>query len=389
MTLTAQQANLALANVTTADQLRSVINQLSIYASGSTTVLYSGTTANGVSNSQIIQGMLRNGENIRVIDNTEAAKFLDLRDPNSLTYNRALADKLRDIGLGDQPMAPGSLANRFLFGDVDANGARIPNGAWDNVSGRFVDATVGEVRTLTGGAGADRIFGQTEVPRALANTLITSIDGIPHTDLQTMGAADAFKAISAQSDVYSSQLRVAINADGTILRTADEQIRIDSRGYFDATGLEGRPPTVDAGSYANLAEHMPNRLSQHEAGAQILQDVQARYETLARTPDLPGVDNSALRASALRALDKLGWAGDLLALGLVAREANAAYADGNTNEGHRLLAEWAGGFAGGLAGGLLAAKIAGAALAPLYLTGPAGAMIARSQRPHYRDRPQP
>ena len=54
MALTAQQANQALANVTTVDQLRNLINQLSIEASGKTTVLYSGATANGVDNSSVI-----------------------------------------------------------------------------------------------------------------------------------------------------------------------------------------------------------------------------------------------------------------------------------------------------------------------------------------------
>jgi hypothetical protein len=83
MVLTAQQANQELAKVTTVDQLRNLINQLSIEAEGKTTILYSGSTANGVSNADIIQGMLRNGDDIRVIDNTEAEKFLDLRKKGS------------------------------------------------------------------------------------------------------------------------------------------------------------------------------------------------------------------------------------------------------------------------------------------------------------------
>jgi len=153
MALTAQQANQALANVTTVDQLRSIINQLAIEASGKTTVLYSGTTANGVDNSSLIQGMLRNGDDIRVIDNTEAAKFLQL-DKDLPNHNEVLADKLAKLGLSGDPIRDrNSPANKFLFGDVDANGTRIPNGAWDNISGRFVDATVGEVRTLSGGGG--------------------------------------------------------------------------------------------------------------------------------------------------------------------------------------------------------------------------------------------
>ena len=44
-------------------------------------------TANGIGNTQIIQGMLHNGDDIRVIDKTEAAKFLDVLERSSPTYN--------------------------------------------------------------------------------------------------------------------------------------------------------------------------------------------------------------------------------------------------------------------------------------------------------------
>jgi hypothetical protein len=76
MALSAQEANARLATITTKEQLRDLINQLDISASGKTTILYSGVTADGISHAQIIQGMLRNGGDIRVIDQTEASKFL-------------------------------------------------------------------------------------------------------------------------------------------------------------------------------------------------------------------------------------------------------------------------------------------------------------------------
>ncbi|TWP35893.1 RTX toxin, partial [Xylella fastidiosa subsp. fastidiosa] len=46
-------------------------------------------TANGLDNSQIIQGMLHNGDTIRVIDTTEAAKFLNI-EPGDPNRNEAL-----------------------------------------------------------------------------------------------------------------------------------------------------------------------------------------------------------------------------------------------------------------------------------------------------------
>ncbi|MDD0926770.1 hypothetical protein LOD59_03700 [Xylella fastidiosa subsp. multiplex] len=93
MSLTVEQANALLGSITTQEQLRDLINQLDIHSSGSITVLYSGYTANGVSNSQILQGMLHNGDTIRVIDTTEAARFLNV-DPTTANWNKPLYQKL-------------------------------------------------------------------------------------------------------------------------------------------------------------------------------------------------------------------------------------------------------------------------------------------------------
>ena len=59
-----------------ATSLRELISALDISASGSVTVLYSGTV-NGVSATEIASG-LKNDPVVRVIDKTEAAKFLCL-----------------------------------------------------------------------------------------------------------------------------------------------------------------------------------------------------------------------------------------------------------------------------------------------------------------------
>ncbi len=101
MSLTAEQANALLGSITTREQLRDLINQLDIHSSGSITVLYSGYTANGLDNSQIIQGMLHNGDDIRVIDTTEAARFLNV-DPTTPNWNKPLYQKLEQI-IGGKP----------------------------------------------------------------------------------------------------------------------------------------------------------------------------------------------------------------------------------------------------------------------------------------------
>jgi Ca2+-binding RTX toxin-like protein len=371
MTLTAQQAIERLTDITTKEELRSLINQLDITATGKITILYSGETASGITNNDIIRAMLHNGEDIRVISTTEAAKFLntDLKDS---AYNKVFAQKLDQL-FGGNPEKPGTESYQFLYGEQAADGTRIPNGVWDNASARFVDATEGEIRTLTGGANVNRTFFQTELSHALRNNKISSIDGIPIADLQKMGSAKAFKAISAQSDVYSSQLKVVVKLDGKFVGTIDEYLLLDSRGFFKATGLEGKPPLLEMVRSKNLAEFMPKRITQHDQGRIMLNDIAKYYREQSR---LLGAENVTLRMSALRALDKLGWAGDLLALVMMAGAANAAYASGDNAGGDKLVRDWAGDFAGGLAGGWLAANIVGSALAPLYLTGPAGALVA-------------
>ena len=346
--------------------------RVNVDAVGDVTILYGGKPANGIEPQQIFDAMKLNGDSIRILDDTDAATFLG-SDAFRVAWASQFGLSQADLDVQPELLPP---AKKQALVEMNNSLFHATDGPWAEASGRFVDATVGEIRTLTGGAAADRTFALVEVPRALANNNITHIDGIARADLVEVGAENAFKAISAQSDVYSAELKIATQADGSVFRDPDGRIRLDSQDYFGTTGLDGKPPSVDVGSYKNLGVLMPDRLSQHAAGADVLQDIYAKHEALSKTPDLPGVDNAALRASALRALDKLGWAGDLLALGLVAKEANAAYASGDSAEGNRLLGEWAANFAGGLAGGLAAAKLVGAALAPLYMAGPAGALIA-------------
>lgn len=61
---------------TTVDSLRSLANQVDVSATGKVAVLYSGPIASGISTAGVIKGMLANGEDIRVIDKTQAAAML-------------------------------------------------------------------------------------------------------------------------------------------------------------------------------------------------------------------------------------------------------------------------------------------------------------------------
>ena len=191
-TLTLQQALNQLSSqpgqYNSVQALYDLAKQVNINASGSVTILYSGQItsydSNGkpiVSTAAVLDAMKLNGESIRIIDTTDAAKFLD-----SQQFREALAAQY-DLNGDDLRAKPADLSPTKQAALKSMNDALYhpTTGPWAEASGRFVDATVGEVRTLTGGASADRgVFSQTEVPAALKNANITTIDGIPRSDLQ-------------------------------------------------------------------------------------------------------------------------------------------------------------------------------------------------------------
>ena len=82
MTFSLDQALVELTNLTnsgsvTPEALLNLSRQVSVDASGSITVLYSGKMPDGTtSTSKAIQDMLASGLDIRVIDNSPVAKFL-------------------------------------------------------------------------------------------------------------------------------------------------------------------------------------------------------------------------------------------------------------------------------------------------------------------------
>lgn len=108
MAITMDQANALLANVQNETELRTLISQLDVTATGKVTMLYGGTVGNvggsvgNISLTTVVQEMLASGADIRVIDNTEAAHFLDIGK------NPILKDALIRIFNGSDPDIKGS-----------------------------------------------------------------------------------------------------------------------------------------------------------------------------------------------------------------------------------------------------------------------------------------
>ncbi|WP_211251111.1 hypothetical protein, partial [Stenoxybacter acetivorans] len=175
MSLTMTEANALLANVSTDEDLRNLIAQLDVAGSGSTTLLYSGDIVSGGKAHDIALEFSEQNANIRIIDNTEAGKFLDYKT------NETLGLKLREL-FGPEFETRGSTGNKFLYGENDGTGV------WASTSQRFVGEAVGEVRVLGPGASASGVFALVELPTLLKNPNITAVEGIDIQDLRALEA---------------------------------------------------------------------------------------------------------------------------------------------------------------------------------------------------------
>jgi hypothetical protein len=200
MALTASQAIDRLSGIDTPGELRELISQLDVTGESSgVTILYSGGDS-----WSIVNKLVEQGEDIRIIDGTEAAQFLDLNE------NTALRNKLSSLFPDSEGWrVRGSEINRFLFGDAEyvdgrrVAGSRQPTGAWDIVSRNFVEATTGEVRTLIdrSSAALDGTFAQVEIPALLGNSAITRVEGIPLNELIDLNShASVFANLGTISD---------------------------------------------------------------------------------------------------------------------------------------------------------------------------------------------
>jgi len=125
------------------ESLRSLLNQVDMHISGEITIFYSGSydTGNGSSiyANDIVQTMYKNGDNIRIINNTEMANLLDNKEFQTAT---AKAYGITNPLIAERDYNDQSSRLNAAFYDAE-------NGLCADASRRFASETVGEVRTLT------------------------------------------------------------------------------------------------------------------------------------------------------------------------------------------------------------------------------------------------
>lgn len=228
------------------ESLRSLAARVDADAPGKLTVLYSGPTTKDVWSSDVIKAMTASGEDVRVIDNSQAAKFLQSED-----FYHAVA---KSYGLTDfRSLADGTYRGPATDWLYDAKA-----GPWADASARFVDATHGEVRVIASDARPDRVFGAVELPRALANPNITTIEDVPRELLAareaTHGTQAAFEMVVSRARDNVGRLDVAVNYAGTPLRE-NGVLQMDSRAYCVGTCIKGRTPGFTTVTQP-LADHM-------------------------------------------------------------------------------------------------------------------------------------
>ncbi|WP_396103667.1 calcium-binding protein, partial [Cyanobium sp. Lug-B] len=370
MLLTAEQANLLLDTIETKEQLLDLIERVDHRVQGSVTILYSGVTGvytsigdKIVHSGAMAEALHESGNDVRTIDQSEVGKFMNMTK-NSSNYNKRFADKLKQI-FGEDKVGLQS----FMDGEV-IDGMRVNNGVWDKVSARYVADAVGEVVTFTGGASESRVFFQTELPLILSNPRVTSIDGIPIEVFQGMSVEDAFKVITAASEVRASRLKISVDDIGNPLQINQHYV-LDARSFFaDSKAINGNAPPPDT-PMRSMADFIPQeRVAAHRESLReirIAQDnlaVHYKQDFLQQTPQGP--------SRWLRAMDQLGHIADVVSLAAVAHDAKAAMDAGDQEAAQRIMTQWA------LenAGAILAGRLASLAVAPLLAAGPLGWLAA-------------
>lgn len=242
--------------IASADNLKDLANRVSADTTGKVTVLYSGSVSEGIHSKDIINGMQANGDDIRIISKTPAAGFLLSREfLEAVTDTFALGNQ-DDINIRNTP------ANEFLEGT---------HGLWGDISENFIDATQGEVHTITGGAYDDRIFSEREVARIQANDKITTVDGIDQNKLSGLTKDEAYKSIKVASDASLSELHIAVDSNGKPIIHNNVAV-LDTREYFAQVGASAGNSLGN--TTARIIDFVPeSRWDGHLTGLQTLTNI--------------------------------------------------------------------------------------------------------------------
>ncbi|MEQ1706624.1 MAG: hypothetical protein ABL867_11735, partial [Rickettsiales bacterium] len=203
-------------------------------------------------------------------------------------------------------------ANEIMNGKV-VGGIRQPNGIWDVASGNMASEVSGNIKIIAPFAKADSVLMQTEIIKLINNPKVTSINGVP---------IEEFKTAWYEGDTKLIMDKVKLSSVGEVATlTAAETGALEGAAML---GKDGR-----------LGALMNDILHSGPVG-----DV---------------LSNSTLQ--------KMGTAGDLIAITVAAYKATESYNKGDKAGAVHIMEEWAAEFVGGVGGGIAAVQITTAIIA--------------------------
>lgn len=333
MAWTAEQATERLNEVSSIQELRDLILNIDFSSSGEPTILFSGTTTDGVWFGSVTDNLRASHNGLRTIRDTEVTRFLDL------DTNEELVAAVERI-LGSDPRVPGSEAFNFFNGSLDENGNRVADSIWDEISRRFAAQTVGEVHVLVSPAKEFGIFEMTELPALLDNPNVTNIEGIPRQQLADLVTGRGAKGLEEAKHAIAAAAFARIELSGLLDG--------NTRGYLDFDHENIVAALKDPAKQALLIDRMQATMDPGEVNLHV------GFQALARGGEIAHFNGVE------KALNRMGLVGGLLGFMLVASEAASA---ATGEEAQEIMLDWAVETAGGEIGGIIATAAAGIALA--------------------------
>jgi hypothetical protein len=250
--------------------------------------------------------MIQAGADVRVIDKTQAGRFLLSRE-----FKEAFSQVASEASL---------------------------DRVWANVTDRFLAETKGAVRFLGPVANFGRQFGQRELKAILDGlTGVTSIEGFSIAELKLMGVDTAFSAIKVRSAWHAGLSGFSIKAVNGVIQSL-------------TIGDFLNPAILDSKAYI---------LSKPESLARFVKFI---------SEGLASGERSILKGMASGVFKHLGLLGGLMSLGFAVSDSAEAAQKGDSAKAVKIIEHWAIDAAGsGLGAAALGAAIVGiAAVAPEF-----------------------
>jgi Ca2+-binding RTX toxin-like protein len=366
MSITADEAMLRLPAVKTTRELTELIASIDFEAYSGRTLLFSGNfdvPAKGdsplVKSFDLAGALADRHPDLLFINDMPIGQFLN-RGPEG-NPNRLLVQKLRDLFDGDELKI-----SEYFYGPRDKDGKRIPDGIWDLVSANLAAAAKGDVITLTAGAKRDGVFAQTELKVLLANPRVTSVDGIPISLLRRIGADEAFRLITATSEIATAKLRLAVDADGNPLRINDRLV-VDTSQFLPHE-KSAQPTLLPIGTkYRYLENFLPEERfrSHYMTTIKYRNLLEAEKEHYVKASDL------FERLQITRLIEAVDADRRVQGFAVALLDAQKALFEGQVEQARSILSSWSRDNAGDqMDGGLV-----GLFTAPLFLIGDVAAVV--------------